>query len=79
MEHLQTPDAANLLARCSLTRYAIYQDGLDLEIVFTSQKPSIIPGFLRNKRLWPEFWEFTQPGTEGDPAGKTLRFQWIPE
>jgi len=73
---LRTPASADLLRRASITEYAIYQDGRALDIVFKSEKPSIIAGFLRNKRLWPSFWEFSQPGAVDMPQNKPLVFHW---
>ena len=76
VERLSTPDGADLLRRCGLTSYALYRDGDDLSVVFRSAEPSIIAGFLKNKKLWPDFWEFTNPGQEGDVAGATPSFSW---
>src|SRR5437879_3661729 len=76
VEHLRTPESANLLRKYSLTEYTMYQRGSELEIVFKSEKQTIIPGFLRNKPLWPEFWEFAQPGASDRPADKTEVFRW---
>ena len=76
VEYLRTPDAAKLLGKVSLTDYAVYQNGPELEVIFKSDRPVIIAGFLRNKRLWPSFWEFTQPGQVDVPADKELVFRW---
>ena len=57
----------------------MYQKGRELHIVFKSLKPSIIAGFLRNKRMWPDFWEFSGPGETDVPIDKPLIFQWKPE
>lgn len=76
VDQLRTPEAAKLLQKCSLTEYAMYQRGNDLEIIFKSEKPTIIPGFLRNKRLWPLYWEFDQPGQADVPTDKPLAFRW---
>ena len=76
MEQLRTPEAANLLRKCSLTEYAIYQLASELEIIFKSEKPTIIAGFFRNKRLWPLYWEFREPGQSDVPPDKPLVFRW---
>jgi hypothetical protein len=73
---LRTPESSALLRKYSLTEYAMYQNGNDLEIVFKSDKQTIIPGFLRNKPLWPSFWEYEQPGTSDVPPDKTEVFRW---
>lgn len=77
VDSLRTPAAASLLTRCGLTHYALYRNGLELEIHFASERPSIIAGFLRNRRMWPEYWEFKAPGQEGVAAEKPLAFEWI--
>ena len=73
---LRTPDTATLLGKYSLTAYALYQNGNQLEVVFKSEKPTIIPGFLRNKRMWPSFWEFEHPGETDRPTDKAEVFRW---
>ncbi|MPZ13344.1 MAG: hypothetical protein GEU73_02785 [Chloroflexi bacterium] len=76
LDALRSPDGAALLRKCSLTEYALYQRGPEMEIVFRSEKPTIIAGFLRNKRMWPPFWEFTGPGQSDVPADKPLVYRW---
>ena len=76
MEHLRTPEISTLLGKYSLTEYTMYQRGNELEIVFKSDKQTIIPGFLRNKPLWPSFWEFEQPGDSDTPQDKVEVFRW---
>jgi hypothetical protein len=76
VDELRTPALAELLRKYSLTEYAMYQDGNRLEVVFKAEKPTIIPGFLKNHRMWPDFWEFSQPGESDVPADKPLVFRW---
>jgi hypothetical protein len=76
VDSLRTPEGAQLLQRCNLTEYVIYQQGPDLEVVFKSERPSIIAGFLRNRRLWPHFWEFIRTGDEEAVAGRDALFHW---
>jgi hypothetical protein len=73
---LRTPASAELLRKYSLIEYTLYRRGRDLDVVFKSEKPPIIAGFLRNKRMWPDFWEFTQPGSVDVPADKEVVFRW---
>jgi hypothetical protein len=73
---LRTPESAELLGKYSLTEYAMYQKGNDLEVIFKSEKPPIIAGFLKNKRMWPDYWEFEGPGEADVPADKPLVFRW---
>lgn len=75
LEQLRSAAGADLLRRCGLTRYSLYEHGEQLDIVFRSNRPSIIAGFLRNKRLWPDYWEFDAPGTEVDLGGPPT-FDW---
>lgn len=76
LDGLRTSEGGRLLERCGLTDYRLYQRGTDLEIHFKSAKPSIIAGFLRNKRMWPQYWEFDAPGQEGATPDKPLVFEW---
>jgi hypothetical protein len=57
----------------------VYQRGRELEVIFKSDRPVIIAGFLRNKRLWPHFWEFEQAGQVDEPADKELVYRWARE
>jgi len=75
---LRTPESAELLGKYSLTEYAMYQDGSALDVVFKSEKPPIIAGFLKNKRMWPDYWEFEAPG-DTDVPNKPLVFKWTRE
>jgi len=75
---LRTPASAELLGKYSLTEYAMYQEGAALDVVFKSEKPPIIAGFLKNKRMWPDYWEFDAPG-ETDVPNKPLVFKWTRE
>ena len=75
LDQLRSAAGADLLHRCGLTRYALYERGNQLDVVFRSEKPSIIAGFLRNKKLWPEYWEFGAPGSESDLSAAPT-FEW---
>ncbi len=76
VELLRTPELADLLRRTNLTEYALYQDGPRLDVVFKAERPSITAGFLRNRRLWPSFWEFAQPGEEAVEHQHPAVFRW---
>jgi hypothetical protein len=73
---LRTPASAELLGKYSLTDYAMYQRDDELEVIFKSAKPEIIAGFLKNKRMWPDYWKFEAPGVADVPADKSLVFRW---
>jgi hypothetical protein len=79
VDYLRSDDGRKLLGKVSLTEYSVYQKGRDLDVVFKSDRPMIIAGFLRNKRLWPGFWEFEQPGQVDEPADKDLVYRWTRE
>jgi hypothetical protein len=76
VNELRTPASADLLRKYSLVSYAVFQRDHELEVVFKSEKPEIIAGFLKNKRFWPEIWEFTHPGEVDVPADKPEVFRW---
>jgi len=76
LDELRTPETAKLLEKYSLTDYAVYQKGPELEVIFKSDRPVIIAGFLKNKRMWPSFWEFMQHGEVDEPPDKELLFRW---
>jgi hypothetical protein len=78
LDYLRSAEGVKLLGKVSLTSYAIHQDGLALDVIFKSDRPVIIAGFLRNKRLWPGYWEFEQPGQVDEPS-KPLVFRWTRE
>ena len=73
---LHTPEIADLLRRTNLTEYTLYQDGTDLDVVFKAERPSITAGFLRNRKLWPQFWEFVQPGEIAGQEQRPVVFRW---
>ncbi len=79
IEALRTPELANLLRRTNLTAYTLYQDGADLDVVFKAERPSITAGFLRNRKLWPPFWEFVQPGDSALEGQRPVVFHWAKE
>ena len=79
VDELRTPESANLLRKLSLTDYAIFQNGSELEVIFKADRPVIIPSFLKNKRMWPLFWQFSHPGQVDVPPDKELVFRWTRE
>lgn len=76
LDGLRADEGRALLQKCGLTAYTIYQSRWELEVIFKSDRPMIIAGFLRNRRLWPNFWEFTRAGEKDEPEDKPLIFQW---
>jgi len=47
-----------------------------LDVIFKAERPLNIASFLKNKRMWPSFWQFEQPGHVDEPADKALVFRW---
>ncbi|MSQ24108.1 MAG: hypothetical protein EXR58_06105 [Chloroflexi bacterium] len=79
VERLRSEEGLDLLRRCGLTYYALYQADHDLRIIFRSEKPSIIAGFLRNPRMWPAYWEFSSPDQTEPPSDELPLFVWARE
>jgi hypothetical protein len=79
VDELRTPALADLLRRANLTEYTLYQNGPELDVVFKAERPSITAGFLRNRRLWPQFWEFVQPGDSAVEQRRPAIFHWARE
>jgi hypothetical protein len=75
---LGSAEGRDLLQRTNLTGYAIYQRGSELDVVFKTRRASILAGFLRNRRLWPAYWEFDHPGEAEAEAGREPIFAWAP-
>lgn len=79
---LCTDEAATQFAKYGLTGYSLMQHGDLLKVIMRAEEPLAVIRFLRNKRMWPDFWEFTAPGraeveeTEPPEVGGDLRVRW---
>lgn len=74
---LATDEAAVQYAKFLLNGYTLAQAGDDLTITMAAEDPLVFIRFLRNHRMWPEFWEFdsSQPPAESASAGD-VRVRW---
>ncbi|MCC6175014.1 MAG: hypothetical protein IT305_06895 [Chloroflexi bacterium] len=74
---LHSDEAALQYQKYLLSGYALAQAGNDLTISLAADEPQPIVRFLRNPRMWPEFWEFVGagPGDTEVPPG-ALRIRW---
>lgn len=66
---LNTDEARLQFAKFLLTGYTLEEDGDRLTITLAAEEPPPIIRFLRNTRMWPEFWEFESAGA-GDSAAE---------
>lgn len=73
---LASDEAAAQYKKFMLFGYALWQDGADLAIQLAAREPLAFIRFLRNGRMWPEFWEYRATPAEADaPAGEP-RVRW---
>jgi hypothetical protein len=74
---LNSPEAAVQYAKFFLTGYTLAQDDDDLTVVLKAEEPQAFIRFLRNHRMWPEFWEFRANDPSGaDPPDEQVRVRW---
>ena len=74
---LGTDEAKAQYAKFLLNGYSLAQQGDDLTITLTASEPPPIIRFLRNPRMWPDYWEYLSAG--GDTAelpDDTVRVRW---
>jgi hypothetical protein len=77
VQWLGTDEAAVQYAKFLLTGYSLAQQGDDITIRMSYEEPPAIIRFLRNPRMWPDYWEYVDAGTEA-PAlpADALRVNW---
>lgn len=74
---LQTDEAAAQYAKFLLTGYSLAQQGDDLTITLAAEEPPPIIRFLRNARMWPDYWEYVSAGAEAaDIPAEAIRVRW---
>jgi hypothetical protein len=74
---LGTDEAAAQYAKYLLTGYTLAQQGDDLTITMGAEEPVALIRFLRNPRMWPEFWEFRSAAAGTDaPTAEGVRVRW---
>ncbi len=77
---LGSSEAAVQYAKFFLTGYTLAQDGDELTVVLKAEDPVAVIRFLRNRRMWPEFWEFRANDPSGaEPPAEQVRVRWRPE
>jgi hypothetical protein len=77
VQWLGTDEAEAQYAKFLLNGYSLAQQGDDLTITMTASEPPPIIRFLRNPRMWPEYWEYVSAG--GDPSDvpeESVRVHW---
>jgi len=74
---LGTPEATQQYAKFLLTGYTLAQHGDDLTVLMSAEEPPAIIRFLRNPRMWPDFWEYVQAESEAsDVPDDEIRVRW---
>ena len=58
VEWLRSADGQGLLARSLLTSYRLAEADGRITVTLAADEPPPIIRFLRNRRFWPECWEF---------------------
>ena len=77
LDWLSSAEGRALLARSLLTSYRLVEDEGRITITFGADEPPPIVRFLRNRRFWPEFWEFESAGSEsGASPAAVERMAW---
>jgi hypothetical protein len=74
---LNTDEAAVQYAKFLLNGYSLAQQGDDLTVTMAAAEPPPIIRFLRNPRMWPEYWEFVSAGGEvAELPEDAVRVRW---
>lgn len=74
---LGTEEAAAQYAKFLLTSYSLAQQGDELTITLAAEEPPPIIRFLRNPRMWPDYWEYVSAGGDAaDVPEDAVRVRW---
>ena len=74
---LASDEAKLQYAKFLLTGYSLAQQGDELTITMSAEEPPPIIRFLRNPRMWPEYWEYESAGGDaGDVPEDAVRVRW---
>ena len=74
---LGTDEARVQYAKYLLNGYSLAQQGDDLTISMTASEPPPIIRFLRNPRMWPDYWEYLSAGGSADDVPEeAVRVRW---
>jgi hypothetical protein len=77
VEWLGSDEAKTQYAKFLLNGYSLAQQGDDLTITLVAEEPPPIIRFLRNSRMWPEYWEYLSAGVETpDVPDEAVRVRW---
>ena len=69
-------EAATQYRKFLLTGYTLAQRGDELTVTLAAEEPLAFIRFLRNHRMWPDFWEYRPAEPSGDPPGGEVRVRW---
>lgn len=78
VQWLRSAEAGQVFSRYLLEEYRLVQRGARLEVTFKSKDPPAIIRFIRNRRMWPAFWQYEGAGSgpadeaEGGLPGELL-------
>ena len=74
---LGTDEARVQYAKFLLNGYSLAQQGDDLTVTMTASEPPPIIRFLRNRRMWPDYWEYISAGSGApDVPDEAVRVRW---
>jgi hypothetical protein len=74
---LNSDEAKAQFAKFLLNGYTLAQQGDDLTIAMAAEEPPPIIRFLRNTRMWPEYWEYLSAGNAAeDIPEEAVRVRW---
>ena len=77
VQWLGTDEANVQYAKFLLSGYSLAQQGDDLTIVLAAEEPPPIIRFLRNARMWPDYWEYlSTSGDAPDVPDDAVRVSW---
>lgn len=74
---LNSDEAKVQYAKFLLNGYTLAQQGDDLTVSMAAEEPLPIIRFLRNSRMWPEYWEYLSAGNGAeDITDQAVRVRW---
>ena len=74
---LGTDEAAAQYAKFLLNGYSLAQQGDDLTVTMTASEPPPIIRFLRNPRMWPDYWQYVSAGSGAEDVPESaVRVRW---
>jgi hypothetical protein len=74
---LGTDEAAAQYAKFLLNGYSLAQQGDDLTVTMTASEPPPIIRFLRNPRMWPDYWQYVSARSGADDVPESaVRVRW---